>query len=275
MALIAGSLSTVNPCGFALLPAFLSFYVGADERALPSSSTGAAQGLLVGGLVAGGFLTVFLVFAIPVTYAGSRLTEHIPVAGIVVGVLLAIVGLAILTGKGLSPTLANPVRLRRDRRMKTTYLFGIGYGVASLGCGLPVFLAVVGASLATRGPAGSFAVLLAYGAGAALILLALSLAAAFVREGIAQRMKRLVPHMHRISGGLLLLTGAYLTYYWVRVRSGALLSGHDPLIGAVERFSATVQRTAASGTGRWFILIAVAVIMATVLGLAWRGGQDG
>jgi len=35
LALVAGALASVNPCGFPLLPAFLSFYVGADENVLP------------------------------------------------------------------------------------------------------------------------------------------------------------------------------------------------------------------------------------------------
>jgi cytochrome c biogenesis protein CcdA len=32
LALVAGGLSTLNPCGFALLPALLSFYVGPRRR---------------------------------------------------------------------------------------------------------------------------------------------------------------------------------------------------------------------------------------------------
>jgi hypothetical protein len=35
IAVTAGGLAVVNPCGFPLLPAFLSFYVGADEDRLP------------------------------------------------------------------------------------------------------------------------------------------------------------------------------------------------------------------------------------------------
>lgn len=275
VALVAGSLSTVNPCGFALLPAFLSFYVGADEENLPKASTRAAQGLLVGSLVSAGFLTVFLVLAIPVAYAGSRLTDQIPMAGIVVGVLLTLVGAAVLLDKIVAPRITNPIRLQRDRGRKTTYLFGVGYGIASLGCTLPVFLAVVGASLATRGPTSSFGVLIAYGAGTAIVLTSLSIAASFVREGLATKMKRLLPHMHRISGALLLVTGLYLTYYWVRIRYGSVLtSSQDPLIGAVERFSATVQRLAASGAGRWGILVGAAVIVLTILATSWRSRED-
>jgi hypothetical protein len=43
VALVAGGLATVNPCRFAL-PAFLSFYVGAEERQLPSAPSPAGAG---------------------------------------------------------------------------------------------------------------------------------------------------------------------------------------------------------------------------------------
>lgn len=213
--------------------------------------------------------------ALPVAYAGSNLTDQIPAAGIVVGVLLTLLGAAVLGGKIVTPRIMNPIRVRRDRGRRNIYLFGIGYGIASLGCTLPVFLAVVGASLATRGPASSFGVLLAYGGGTTIVLMSLSIAAAFVREGLATRMKRLLPHMHRISGALLLVTGAYLTYYWIRIRYGsAVTSARDPLIGAVERFSASVQRLAASGLGRWAIFLGAAMILMTILATLWRNRED-
>jgi hypothetical protein len=37
IALVAGGLAAVNPCGFPLLPAFLSYYIGADEQSLPAA----------------------------------------------------------------------------------------------------------------------------------------------------------------------------------------------------------------------------------------------
>ena len=44
LALVAGGLAVVNPCGFPLLPAFLSFYLGADEAQLPRASTRVVPG---------------------------------------------------------------------------------------------------------------------------------------------------------------------------------------------------------------------------------------
>lgn len=270
LALVAGALSTINPCGFALLPAFLSFYVGADEGALPRSRTPTAQGLTVGALVTAGFLTVFIAVALPISYGATRLTAHVPLAGIMIGVALVIVGLVVLRGTKLTLGVPSPIRVRRDRRLRTTFLFGMGYGIASLGCALPVFLAVMGASLATSGSAATIVVLLAYGAGMAIVVMSLSLAAALLRGGLAVRMKRLLPHMHRISGTLLIATGAYLTYYWTQVRSGRAGSlSRDPLIGAVESFSSSMQRLAAGGTARWIVLAGAGAIVMAVIATFW------
>ena len=59
LAAITGALSVLNPCGFPLLPAFLSFYVGTDDSSLPSAASRVAQGLQIGLLVTAGFLGVF------------------------------------------------------------------------------------------------------------------------------------------------------------------------------------------------------------------------
>lgn len=265
IALIAGGLSTVNPCGFALLPAFLTFYVGADEEHLPSASSRSVQGLKVGAVVTGGFITVFAIIGLPLALGASALTRSIPWFGISVGIILTVVGAAMLAGKKVSVSFANPVRVERDRRLKTMFTFGIGYGIASLGCTLPVFLAVIGASSASSGVSGSLIVFAGYGTGMALVMMVLSLAASMVRAGIANHIKRAIPYMSRVAGLLILVTGAYLTYYWARIKFGSIATlADDPLVGLVERFSASVQRTAAD-TGSWIILIAAMAVTFTIL----------
>lgn len=271
IALIAGGLSTVNPCGFALMPAFLSLYVGAEERSLPRAPTRMMQGLLVGAVVSAGLLTVFSVVGIPIIYGATRVTRAIPWGGLVIGVALSVLGVALVAGKHLSFAIRNPIRVQRDRRVRSMYLFGAGYGIASLGCTLPVFLAIVGASLASRGAGDALAVFGAYGIGMSIVVMALAVTAAFVRTGLQRSLKRLLPHMNRITGALLLVTGGYLTYYWARVLFGSAATlSRDPLVGPVERFIASIQRTASSGGGRTFLIVAFALVAAAALVSLWQ-----
>lgn len=275
VALVAGGLSTVNPCGFALLPAFLSFYIGADDERLPRAETRAMQGLIVGAVIGLGFLLVFTALGLPLALGVGALTRAVPWLGMGIGALLAAAGIAMVMGRRPSLALRNPIRLPRNRNAKTVFLFGVGYGIASLGCTLPVFLAVVGASAATSGPAGSVAVFAAYGLGMALVLMALAVAASMLRSGLARRLTGLLPHMGRIAGSLITVTGVYLTYYWLRVRFGDVTTlADDPLVGPVEDFASAVQRTA-TGEARWVLLIAGVVVFAAIaLNGTRRGRRD-
>jgi len=93
VALAAGGLAVINPCGFPLLPAFLSFYLGADEHELPRAPTRILQGLLVGALVSIGFLGLFALASLPVSFGVALVARAIPWAGLATGALLALAGL--------------------------------------------------------------------------------------------------------------------------------------------------------------------------------------
>ena len=244
VALAAGALATINPCGFPLLPAFLSYYVAADERALPPARTRVLQGLAAGALVAAGFVGVFAAAGLPVAFGVRAIAEALPWAGAGIGVLLMAVGGAVAFGRKLSLSLSNPVALL-GAGLQAPLLFGIGYAVASLGCTLPIFLALVAASLASASAAHTLAVFAAYAAGTATILTALALAASLLRQGIARGLRRLLPHMTRVAGVLLFASGAYLMYYWLRIELGpASTLADDPFVGSVTRQTARIQAVA-------------------------------
>ena len=156
IAIVAGGLAVVNPCGFPLLPAFLSFYLGADERRLPRAPTRVLQGLLVGALVTVGFLGFFALVGLPVSYGVGAIARAVPWVGLATGAALALAGLLTLLGRNLRLPAHLTVQPRRERRLGAMLLFGIGYGAASLGCTLPLFLTLVGASLSGGGKITTF-----------------------------------------------------------------------------------------------------------------------
>jgi cytochrome c-type biogenesis protein len=271
VALIAGSLAGVNPCGFPLLPAFLSFYVGTDESNLARAGSRLGQGLLVGALVTIGFLGVFAVIGIPISYGATEITRAVPWAGPAVGGAMAGVGLIAASGRHIGYQVRRAMPVRGERNARTMIVFGAAYAVCSLGCTLPVFLALVGASLATASVGESLVVFGFYGLGMATTLMALSVAAALARDGLARGLKRLLPYMGRVAGGLLLASGAYLSYYWARVLWGpADALSTDPLLTVVSRFSNWIQRTAGSGGGTSLVLAAGAVVAAAMVVSLWQ-----
>jgi len=270
LALAAGGLSTVNPCGFAMLPAYLTFYVGADDDQLPTATTRTAQGLKTGLMVTAGFLLVFGIVGLPITYGATRIVRTIPWIGMALGLTLLVVGIATFFGRKLSMTINSPIRPEQNRRPKTMFLFGIGYGIASLGCTLPVFLAVIGASLATQGAGGALLVLVAYGVGMAIMLILFSTGAALVRDGLIRSVRRIMPYMGRITGAMLTVAGLYLTYYWGRVKFGSAATlGDDPIVGFVGDFTATIERYA--GTVGRPVMVVLGIVLLAILGvMLWK-----
>lgn len=76
----------------------------------------------------------------------------------------------------------------------------------------------------------------------ALVLMALGVAVACAREGIAQTLRPLLPHVGRLAGALLTVSGAYLVYYWARLRFGnGLTLADDPIVGLAARYSSQLE----------------------------------
>jgi cytochrome c-type biogenesis protein len=268
IALTAGGLAVVNPCAFPLLPAFLSFYLGADEDRLPAAPTRALQGLLVGALVATGFLTVFAVVGLPLSLGLSAIANAVPWLGLVTGAALACTGILALAGVAVhlpSRVQLRPrARVQRGRTAGAMFLFGIGYGAASLGCTLPIFLALVGASLG----AAKLTIFAAYAAGMTLVLMALAVTVAFTRQGIARYLRGLLPQVGRLAGLLLLASGGYLVYYWYRLRFGNQLTlADDPIVGFASRYSGQLESFARQHGTPFIAVAAAAVALALLLGL--------
>lgn len=267
LALVAGAVSVLNPCGFPLLPAFLSFYVGADEESLVSPANRAAQGLIVGLLVSAGCLGLFVLVGLPVTFGVRAVANAVPFAGAAVGLVLVSVGLYALIGNHIGLPLVSKKAPELARTARSMVLFGLGYGVASLGCTLPIFLTLVASSLGATGPTASLAVFAAYGFGMALVLTALSVTAALMRDQLARVLGRLLPFLPRATGAMLVVAGSYLSYYWLRYRFGPRSTlASDPIVGPVTRFTAQVG-VFAEGSGLRLVLSAGAIVAAGV-GLA-------
>ncbi len=225
----AGMVAAVNPCGFAMLPAYLSLYLGANEEdfAKRSSLMRLLSALLVGATVSSGFVLLFAASGLAISAGGSALLALMPALGTVIGAALVLIGLWMLAGRtlytGVFERLASRVGDPGTVSMRGFFLFGLAYGAASLSCTLPVFLAVIGSSLATGGVLAGAGQFLGFGLGMAAVLMVLTLALAFFKQGLVKWLRRVVPYVQLASAVLLVLAGAYIIYYWSSAQSGTLL----------------------------------------------------
>lgn len=210
-AFTAGMVATVNPCGFAMVPAYVSMFLTDGETEAPKAAV--MRGLRVGGWVTAGFLAAFSVVGVITAVASQRLLAVIPWAAILIGAGLVGLGVAVLSGVHLSVRSVN-LRFSKDGSVRSMVLFGVAYGIASVSCTLPVFLAVASQALAAPSVLGGVSVLTAYGLGMGAVLIALAVALAASNDLFVRRLRRVMPHMERIGGWLLVASGLYLMYYW-------------------------------------------------------------
>lgn len=263
-AFVAGAIATANPCGFALLPAYVARQL--DARGADAGTVGAVgRALLVGALTTAGFLLVFGTVGTAMSLGARWLTGIVPWAALGIGIALVATGIAIWTGRSINVRLPTRARMRAARSdYHSTVLFGVGYGLASLACTLPIFLVVVAGSI----PAGALAGALmfaAYAAGMGTILTALAVAAALSRRGVQATIRAALPYVERVSAVLLIAAGAYIVYYWMVALLGPSgLSGVSQPIEAGSRLSSLAQAWLASDVGR----TVVAGVAFALLGLS-------
>lgn len=242
IALGAGMLAALNPCGFALLPAYLTLLVSADQ---PSRLVAVLRAVKMTAAMTAGFVSVFAGFGLLVAPVAASAQRYLPWFTVVVGVVLAGAGLWMLVGRTL-PGLRLHVRGSGPLTGSTSSMvgFGISYALASLTCTVAPFLAVVVSTLRADSLLAGSALFVVYAAGMGLVVGTAAIAVALAQQSLVHTARRFGRFVPAAAGLLLLLVGAYVAYYgWWEVRVIGGAATDDPVIAA----AAQVQRWLAGG----------------------------
>lgn len=194
----AAALATFfSPCAYALLPGYVGYTAHKTEAR--RGGMGFLRGLLAGTgvLLSLGVLTGLFVLA------GGRLTAGIAYAEPAVGVVIALFGAMLVLG--WSPT----VHVQLPERPSSPIgfgLFGAGYGVAAVGCSLPVFVGVVGAASTVEPSAGALLVSLYVGI-VVVLMVAVTVVAAVGAEAALTRFSAYTGLVSKLAGVVLILAG--------------------------------------------------------------------
>jgi cytochrome c biogenesis protein CcdA len=105
--------------------------------------------------------------------------------------------------------------------MKGYFIFGISYGTASLSCTLPIFLAVVGISMAGRGASSVLSDFLLFALGMGMVIMALTLGMAFFKTAMVGALRKILPYTQPVGAWLMVIAGTYIVFYWLTI--GGLL----------------------------------------------------
>jgi cytochrome c biogenesis protein CcdA len=217
----AGMVATVNPCGFAMLPAYLGLYLGRDgERFAQASAIWRfAQVLVVAAAVSAGFVVLFGVMGLVIAAGGHFVIGVFPWIGLSIGVLLVALGLWLVMGRTLYTSLTEQLATRMgapsQKGIRGFFMFGVAYGIASLSCTLPIFLSVIGSTIAVQGYLFRVTQFVSYALGMGLVISVLTLALALFKGAVVGLLRQTLPYFQAFSAVLLLLAGVYIVYYWL------------------------------------------------------------
>jgi cytochrome c-type biogenesis protein len=225
----AGMVAAGNPCGFALLPAYLALYLGGREpERMPSSSLVLlARAARVGLTMSAGFALLFGAAGLLLGFAATALVRLLPWVGLVVGVALVAVGARLTARPTLYASVGERIADRLGGRARRGgaggyFIYGLAYGAASLSCTLPIFLAVVGSAVTSADYGPATLQFLLYALGMGVVVIGVTLGVALFRDAVLTRTRKAMRYAEPAGAALLLLAGAYIMYYWLTL--GGLLA---------------------------------------------------
>ncbi|MFQ5948266.1 MAG: cytochrome c biogenesis CcdA family protein, partial [Acidimicrobiia bacterium] len=263
----AGLVATMNPCGFAMLPAYLSYFMGLGGDEDTSRAGALRRALMIGGVMSASFLLVFGVTGLAITAGFRAVIDWIPWIALGIGAVIAVLGIAMLFGYELTVGLPKAKSANKSKGLRSVFGFGLSYGVASLSCTLPVFLSVVATQLTAASFVSGAATFVVYGLGMSMMLIGVTLVLALGKQSIVRRLRSSARYINRIAGAVLLVAGAYIVWFWgTNLGQGAEALGDS---GAF-RFTETLSQRATELFGEnallWGLvlggLIAAAVVYA-------------
>jgi len=212
-----------SPCAVALVPAYVGYYTGTgSEEAERTRLQAAISGARFGSAAALGVLGIFAIGSIAIHLLRTRLgvvdsaqlLDTFSGAGIAVGALLVLLGGLLIASR--APTLDLPLSAPKQRTLPAMAGFGIVFAVASMGCTLPLFFGLIGAALAQPAPV-ALAMMLAFGAAIAGLLLAVSVGVSVAEDAVKSRIRAATRYAKPASGVLLVLAGLYTINFYLKL----------------------------------------------------------
>ncbi len=198
LAFIGGVLASVSPCILALLPVNLS-YIGTLKINSRWDAFSKA------GLFVLGAVTILSLFGLVSSFAGAVMVEYRGYINIVVGVIMAVMGLWLM-GVVQLPLPQMNVNLPQAG----PYGVGLTFALVSSPCASPVLFAVLAAAAATGSQVLGTLTMVSYALGYTLLIFLASLF-----TGLAKQSNQLLKHSEgiiRFGSVALIVTGAYYLF---------------------------------------------------------------
>lgn len=208
VALLAGLVSFASPCILPLVPGYLAYAAGLAGRISqrPTRTVVGATCLFVAG-----FTVVYVAAGLAIGAAGVALAEHGRVLTQIMGVVVAVMGLAMM---GVLPSLPQvPVRWKPPAGLVGAPMLGAVLAVTWSPCLGPVLAAVLALGASTQSMVRSVVLLTVYCVGLGLPFVAMALGVGR-SLGAWEVLRRFRGQIALVSGGLVVVLGVLLALDW-------------------------------------------------------------
>ncbi|MEM8706206.1 MAG: cytochrome c biogenesis CcdA family protein [Actinomycetota bacterium] len=272
-----GMLAAFNPCGFAMLPTYIGYFIGTGDAEQATKVRAITRGLWVGSMLTLGFVAVFggLGILISLFLSQGTVVEYIGYVTVALGVLLIPMGIAMFMGRQIMVSIPKMNKGTDSRESSSMFLFGVSYAVVSLSCTIGLFISAVSNTFTTDGFVQGVGSFLAYSLGMGAIILFLTVSLARAKNNVATNMRRILPHMGKISGVVLVIAGIYLIDYGVwEIRIQDDINAPNLLVNHFETFQAAVSNWIVDATPERIGVLTIMLIAGLYL-LAWFEDNPG
>jgi cytochrome c-type biogenesis protein len=211
-AFAAGMVATVNPCGFAMLPAYLTSFLSAGGDDETSERT-LRRALVVGAAVSIGFLVVFGALGLLFGALNSGIADvqrWLRWVTLLIGVALVAGGIATLAGRPPKILIPKLERGGKDGSFRSMFLFGVSYAIASISCAFGVFSAAIIGAFDRTDALSAVVQFLVYGMGMAVVLVSLTITMALTKQGLLKVLRRAMRYVDTIAGVFMIASGLFL-----------------------------------------------------------------
>lgn len=150
LALLAGAVAPVSPCGIALLPVHLGLFVTTDR----SRAGNVRQAVQFAGGMTLGFVALFGIAAAILAPLAVSIEPYLPYVTVVIGGVLLVVRVWLLSGHQIGVRALAGRGWAPGDSVWSKAGYGISFALASLSCTIAPFLAVTAAVVRTGGVGG-------------------------------------------------------------------------------------------------------------------------
>lgn len=208
----AGVFATFNPCGFAMLPAYLTMLVNSSGRRTAPAQL-AVRAIQFASLMSLGVISVFALFAAVIFPISTSVQRYLPIVTITIGLLLIVLGIATLIGRAVFLKKLWSPNVAPSTRAKSLYLYGVTFALGSVSCTIGPLLAATSKTL-NLGLIATVKTYLFYALGMSVTIVVIAIVALF-SQATLNKVRNSIRIIEIISSVFLIIVGLYLIIFGI------------------------------------------------------------